>query len=108
MSEMGKKDLLKIKTTGSKQGRVAPLTHEDKPYFAYLRKVFKRLDIVPSKAARLEYDFVICAAESGFSLQQENAWPATAKIQRREHSPHGAIQIFLGSDCAMIFSPYVL
>ena len=70
---MSREDLLRIEAIGNKQGWVAPLTHEDKEYFAYLRKVFKRYNIVPSKATRLEYDFVTRVAESEFYLQQANA-----------------------------------
>ena len=73
MYEMSREDLLRIEAIGNKQGWVAPLTHEDKEYFAYLRKVFKRYNIVPSKATRLEYDFVTRVAESEFYLQQANA-----------------------------------
>ena len=35
-------------------------------YFAYLRKVFKRYNIAPSKATPTEYDFVVRVAESEF------------------------------------------
>lgn len=49
------------------------LSQEDREYFAYLRKVFKRYNITPSKATRLEYDFVIRVAESEFYLQKANA-----------------------------------
>ena len=49
MSEMSRDELLKAETVGSEQGWVAPLTHEDKEYFAYLRTVFKRYNIVPPK-----------------------------------------------------------
>ncbi len=73
MSEMSREELLKIEAAGSEQGWVTPLTKEDKEYFAYLRKVFKRYNIVPSKATRLEYDFVTRVAESEFYLQQANA-----------------------------------
>ena len=38
-----------------------------------LEKVFKRYNIVPSKATRLEYDFVTRVAESEFYQQQANA-----------------------------------
>ena len=69
---MSREELLHIETIGSEQGWVAPLTQEDREYFAYLRKVFKRYNIVPSKATRLEYDFVIRVAESEFYLQQAN------------------------------------
>lgn len=68
MAEMSREELLKAEEIGSEQGWVAPLTQEDKEYFAYLRTVFKRYNIVP-----LEYDFVIRVAESEFYLQQANA-----------------------------------
>lgn len=64
---------LQIENIGAEQGWVAPLSKEDKEYFAYLRKVFKRYNIVPSKATRLEYDFALRVAESEFYLQQANA-----------------------------------
>ena len=73
MSKMSKEELLRAEAIGSEQGWVAPLTQEDKEYFTYLRTVFKRYNIVPSKATRLEYDFVIRVAESEFYLQQANA-----------------------------------
>jgi len=73
MSEMRREELMKIEAAGSEQGCVTPLTKEDKEYYAYLRKVFKRYNIVPSKATRLEYDFVTRVAESEFYLQQANA-----------------------------------
>ena len=73
MSEMSREELLRAEVIGSEQGWVAPMTQEDKEYFAYLRTVFKRYNIVPSKATRLEYDFVLRVAESEFYLQQANA-----------------------------------
>ena len=73
MAEMSREEVLQAETIGSEQGWVAPLTQEDKDYFAYLRTVFKRYNIVPSKATRLEYDFVLRVAESEFYLQQANA-----------------------------------
>ena len=73
MFEMNREELLRAETIGSKQGWVSPMTHEDKEYFAYLRTVFKRYNIVPSKATRLEYDFVLRVAESEFYLQQADA-----------------------------------
>lgn len=73
MAEMSKEELLRAEAIGSEQGWVAPLTQEDKEYFAYLRTVFKRYNIVPSKATRLEYDFVLRVAESEFYLQRANA-----------------------------------
>ena len=73
MAEMSREELLRAETIGSEQGWVTPLTQEDKEYFAYLRTVFKRYNIVPSKATRLEYDFVLRVAESEFYLQQANA-----------------------------------
>lgn len=73
MAEMSREELLRAEAIGSEQGWVAPLTQEDKEYFAYLRTVFNRYNIVPSKATRLEYDFVLRVAESEFYLQQANA-----------------------------------
>ncbi len=73
MAEMNKEELLRAEAVGAENGWVAPLTQEDKEYFAYLRTVFKRYSIVPSKATRLEYDFVVRVAESEFYLQQANA-----------------------------------
>ena len=46
MSEMNRDELLKTEAVGAEQGWVSPLTQEDKEYFAYLRKVFKRYNIV--------------------------------------------------------------
>ena len=37
---------------------VTPLNDEDREYFAYFRTVCKRYNIDPSRANRLEYDFV--------------------------------------------------
>lgn len=73
MSEMSREELLQAEADGSARGWVAPMTTEDKTYIAYLRTVFKRYNIVPSKATRLEYDFVVRVAESEFYLQQANA-----------------------------------
>ena len=73
MSEMNREELLRAEAIGSEQGWVAPMTQEDREYFAYLRTVFKRYNIVPSKATRLEYDFVLRVAESEFYLQRANA-----------------------------------
>ena len=73
MAEMNKEELLRAEAVGAENGWVAPLTQEDKEYFAYLRTVFKRYSIVPSKATRLEYDFVVRVTESEFYLQQANA-----------------------------------
>ena len=59
MSVINKEELLRAEAIGSEQGWVEPLTQEDKEYFSYLRTVFKRYSIVPSKATRLKYDFVL-------------------------------------------------
>lgn len=73
MNEMSREELLREEAIGNERGWVVPLTQEDKEYFAYLRTVFKRYNIVPSKATRMEYDFVLRVAESEFYLQQANA-----------------------------------
>ena len=45
---------------------VTPLNEEDREYFSYFRTVCKRYNINPSRATRLEYDFVTRVAESEF------------------------------------------
>lgn len=72
---MAREKLAEIKHVGGQTGWVAPLCREDVDYFAYLRTVFKRYNITPSRATRLEYDFVVRVAESEFYLQQANAYP---------------------------------
>ena len=66
-------ELEKIEAHGVENGWVAPMTEEDKEFFAYFRSVFKRYNISPSKATRLEYDFVTQVAESEFYLQKAKA-----------------------------------
>lgn len=78
---MAKKELtmeerLRIEEIGDRCGWVSPLSDEDLEYIAYLRTVFKRYNINPSKATRLEYNFVTRVAESEFYLQ-----PASAKLR---------------------------
>lgn len=41
--------LRQVERHADETGWVAPLTQEDKDHFAYLRKVFKRYNIAPSK-----------------------------------------------------------
>ena len=48
--------LRQVERHADETGWVAPLTQEDKDHFAYLRKVFKRYNIAPSKATPTEYD----------------------------------------------------
>ena len=57
---------------GAVSGYVAPMSEKDREFIAYFRSVFKRYNISPSKATRLEYDFVTRVAESEFYLQQAN------------------------------------
>ena len=59
-------DITQVERHADETGWVAPLTQEDKDHFAYLRKVFKRYNIAPSKATPTEYDFVVRVAESEF------------------------------------------
>lgn len=66
-------ELAEIKAHGVENGWVVPITEEDREFFAYFRSVFKRYNISPSKATRLEYDFVTRVAESEFYLQKANA-----------------------------------
>ena len=73
MSNADYSELSKIEDRGAAVGWVSPLSNEDKEFFSYFRSVFKRYNISPSKATRLEYDFVTRVAESEFYLQQANA-----------------------------------
>ena len=66
-------ELEKIEAQLAENGWVTPMTEEYKEFFAYFRSVFKRYNISPSKATRLEYDFVTQIAESEFYLQKANA-----------------------------------
>ena len=50
-------ELSEIEAHGAENGWVAPMTEEDREFFAYFRLVFKRYNISPSKATRLEYPF---------------------------------------------------
>ena len=61
-----------IDNLGAVSGYVAPMSEEDQEFIAYFRSVFKRYIISPSKATRLEYDFVTRVAESEFYLPQAN------------------------------------
>ena len=70
---MNRSELLHAEESVAASGWGSRLSQEDREYFAYLRKVFKRYNITPSKATRLEYDFVIRVAESEFYLQKANA-----------------------------------
>lgn len=70
MDKVRMAELEKIEAHGAE---VAPMTAEDRELFAYFRSVFKRYNISPSKATRLEYDFVRRVAESEFYLQKVNA-----------------------------------
>lgn len=65
--------LRQMEQHGAEAGWVAPLTPEDGEYLAHFRAVCKRYNIVPSKATRLEYDFVTRVTDSEFYLQRANA-----------------------------------
>ena len=73
MTEKKKQYLSEMEVHGAENGWVQPLTEEDKEFFAYFRSVCKRYNIIPSKATRMEYDFVTRVAESEFYLQHAGA-----------------------------------
>ena len=73
MEKYTSSQLQTLEAHAAQTGWVAPLSNDDTEYFAYLRTVFRRYNINPSKATRLEYDFVTRVAESEFYLQQANA-----------------------------------
>ena len=66
-------ELAEIEAHGAENGWVAPMSEEDRGFFAYFRSVFKRYNISPSKATRLEYNFVTQVAESELYFQRANA-----------------------------------
>ena len=73
MSKQELQYLQQIEQHGAENGWVAPLTHQDTAYLVHFRAVCKRYNIIPSKATRLEYDFVTKVTDSEFYLQQANA-----------------------------------
>ena len=73
MNDQEKAYLQEIEEHGAQTGWVAPLNQDDRDFLAYFRSVCKRYNITPSKATRLEYDFVTRVAESEFYLQRANA-----------------------------------
>ena len=73
MTEERKQYLSEMEAHGTENGWVQPLTEDDKEFFAYFRSVCKRYNITPSKATRMEYDFVTRVAESEFYLQLAGA-----------------------------------
>ena len=73
---MDKQEILylqQMEQRGAENGWVAPLTRADSDYLVHFRAVCKRYNIIPSKATRLEYDFVTRVTDSEFYLQQVNA-----------------------------------
>ena len=73
MNKQEREYLQKVEQHGAENGWVAPLTQEDTAYLVHFRAVCKRYNIIPSKATRLEYDFVTKVTDSEFYLQQANA-----------------------------------
>lgn len=73
MNDTERSYLQKIEAHGAETGWISPLTKEDRAFFAHFRAVCRRYNISPSKATKLEYDFVIRVAESEFYLQRINA-----------------------------------
>ena len=64
MTEQEKREIVELEAHASENGWVAPLTDNDRDYLVYFRSVCKRYNIVPSRANRLEYEFVTRVAES--------------------------------------------
>lgn len=73
MDQRQKEYLRVIEEHGAEYGWVVPTVREDAAYLAHFRSVCKRYNINPSKATRLEYDFVTRVTDSEFYLQQANA-----------------------------------
>ena len=70
LDKMRKTELTQIEVHAAVTGWVAPPTPDDRDYFAYLQTIFKRYNISPSHAPRLEYNFVTRMVESEFYLQK--------------------------------------
>ena len=49
------------------------MIEEDQEFFSYFCSGFKRYNISPAKATRLEYDFMTKVAKSEFYLKRVNA-----------------------------------
>lgn len=73
MDKLDTNYLQQMEQIGTEAGWVGPITREDSEYLIHFKAVCKRYNIVPSKATRLEYDFVTKVADSEFYLQQANA-----------------------------------
>lgn len=73
MDEARKAQLLQVEEYGAEHGWITPLTQDDRDFVAYFRSVFKRYNIIPSKATELEYEFVTKVAEKEFYSQQARA-----------------------------------
>ncbi len=76
-------ELAEIEAHGAENGWVAPMTEEDREFFAYFRSVFKRYNISPSKATRLEYDFVTRSFASFLQISSCCFFPFMAKDHTR-------------------------
>ena len=70
MDDKRKQSLLQVEALGAECGWV---TQDDRDFIAYFRSVFKRYNIVPSKATELEYEFVTKVAESEFYEKRAQA-----------------------------------
>lgn len=70
MPELDRSYLQKMETYGTAKGWVAPLDREDRAYLSHFRSVCKRYNIEPSKASKLEYEFVTKVTENEFYLHQ--------------------------------------
>ncbi len=83
MTEEEKKRLIEIEEHGDLNGWVAPLTEEDIAHFVYLRSVFKRLGVNPSRATEEEYEAILALAAAEF---YENPTPPAPGQQDCEKS----------------------
>ena len=70
MNDQEKMYLQKIEEHGAQNGWVIPLNQNDREFLTYFRSVCKRYNITPSKATKLEHDFVTRVTESELYLQQ--------------------------------------
>ena len=73
MAEQARAYLRQVEDKVEENEWVAPLAPDDRDFLAYFRAVCRRYNIEPSRATRLEYEFVTRVAEREFYIQQVNA-----------------------------------
>ena len=74
-------EIIEIEEHADLHGWVAPFTQEDHDSFVHFFSVFKRYNIVPSKATKLEFEFVIAMTEGELYAKR-----STPKANSEKHT----------------------